>query len=100
MKRNVKIGIAVAIFFVVGMAYRGRVNARFGRGVAGGLLVGNAIANRDSDDRDDNNNAGRVLGTAAVIGTAEAIADAAQDDRNGRSDRNYDNERRRGRWNR
>ncbi len=87
MKRNVKIGIAAAVLFVVGMAYKSHVNARFGRG----LLVGSAIANRDSD-RDDNGNAGAALGTAAILGTAGAIGRAARDDdrhdnNNGRSRR-------------
>jgi len=84
MKRNVKIGIAAAILFVGGMAYRSHVNARFGRG----LLVGGAIANRDRDS--DNGNAGAALGTAAILGTAGAIGRAARDgdrhdDNNGRS---------------
>ncbi len=76
MKRKVKIGIAGAVLFVVGMAYRSHVNARVVPTVIGGTVnavgdiadtttgvvtgfFGGRRRHERRDDRNDNNNNGR-----------------------------------------
>jgi len=83
MKRNVKIGIAAAILFVGGMAYRSHVNARVVPTVIGGAVsaVGD-IADTTT---------GAVTGIFGGRRAQKNNHDDRDDDRNGRSRRSHKN---------